>query len=708
MPDNVMPNANNNSSADVPNLGNKPPEIVMFSIADLFVPEWNPRKFMDEGEMLNLMAYREKGGQVPPIVIWKGVSQAPWAIISGQRRWIADQRLGKTHIAAILMDISLEEAKILAITSNEGVEIHWLDWVIAVEKLYDAQLEKSQDKLGVKLGVTGARINYALKVAKALTSASRELIVKQLNALGPKKAVSERPVLALANLNDPQLVEKALPVLLDRKMTEPVVKKLVEWVSKGNSPETFKSGKVKGEKGPAKAKHPAVDVDKLVELAQQAAREEDRKDPNTTYRDQLKATLAEVKAPYTNADMALVQPNQVARPEASQQVTQTISRREGLAILGQQIGKAVGGLTAGIKTGHSEDKLLKTVSHYFHKAGEWIVKKGWRWVYKISHHFAKGIANTMVPVRKFGHKHQSGRSTLPPIVPSILHWTVYTFSLLFFWWVVIEYVSVRWIPWLKPYLEWPFRFLAHQVFVALPALAWSWGTSHLVPAAVVIGLLALGIYYAFRVQPARMALLCALLFTGWYYGRTFAEERPSPQVTGISSPAGTQKVESLKVSNLQTFTPLNFQTASSTLPASSSSTLQTFTPSNFSTSLSPATASVASVSNRTPTAMPTDSTPLPASIVAASNTGGRDSSETASTPMKRAQAADPPATSTQKPEISSSTKPRSAVSNTSVNMTTPTPQKSKSNDALGQVAGSVAQQIGGDAVGSVAKKLFGL
>jgi ParB/RepB/Spo0J family partition protein len=147
----------------------------MLPTVDLYVPDWNPRKYIDEGEMQKLVAYRKNGGQVSPIWVWKGAGQAPWAIISGQRRWIADARLGKTHIAAIILDITLEEAMILAYASNTDSKPHWLESVTTIERLYKAQTKKSQDKLGAALGgVSGARVNLALKLAKGLNPASRD------------------------------------------------------------------------------------------------------------------------------------------------------------------------------------------------------------------------------------------------------------------------------------------------------------------------------------------------------------------------------------------------------------------------------------------------------------------------------------------------------------------------------------------------------
>jgi hypothetical protein len=115
----------------------------------------------------------------------------------------------------------------------------WLDWVLAIERISNDPSDPTQRELGDKFGVTHTRIGNALKVAGALTPSSRDILGKQVANSGSDSAVAERTILALAGLGDPQLVEKALPVVLDRKMTEAQAKRLVDWVKAGNEPSTF-------------------------------------------------------------------------------------------------------------------------------------------------------------------------------------------------------------------------------------------------------------------------------------------------------------------------------------------------------------------------------------------------------------------------------------------------------------------------------------
>src|ERR1700722_16717085 len=121
--------------------------------------------------------------------------------------------------------------------------MHWLDWVLAIERLSKGPTEPSNRKIADQLGFTHTRVNNAMKLAEALTPASRDLIGNTVSTLGPENTVSEVAVRALANLLTPEEVEKALPVMLEKQMVTKQAQSLAGWVKQGNPPETFGTAK---------------------------------------------------------------------------------------------------------------------------------------------------------------------------------------------------------------------------------------------------------------------------------------------------------------------------------------------------------------------------------------------------------------------------------------------------------------------------------
>ncbi len=268
--------------------------IVMIALADLFVPDWNPRKFIEEAKLLALMAYLQNGGEVPRPLVWKGSGKAPWAIIAGQMRCEAYRRLGWTHLKVEIMDITLEEAKNLANSSNEKADLFWLD---RYEGWENRMKEEFWDlsTLAVKMGVSDSETSRAMRILRVLNAHSRQLIRETLPdsvakgaQKGPKTVASipagdrahdfrpfsegpdgdpedpqstkfftsrqALPLTAFLSANPKEdegdlkaqaLAEKALPVMIARRMPEAQGRGLVKQMKAGGRPEDYDPQKTK-------------------------------------------------------------------------------------------------------------------------------------------------------------------------------------------------------------------------------------------------------------------------------------------------------------------------------------------------------------------------------------------------------------------------------------------------------------------------------
>ncbi len=161
----------------------KPPVVRMISLSDLVVPDWNPRKFKDPAEMRTLQAYMAKGGYIHRLLVWKGNGQAPYPIISGQRRFLAAGQLGWSQIECEELDITLEEAKIMAITSNAGAEVYWLDKYESWESVMKDHTDWTQDIWADKFGVEQQAVSRAKRLLTVLNGPARALIHDYMDKL---------------------------------------------------------------------------------------------------------------------------------------------------------------------------------------------------------------------------------------------------------------------------------------------------------------------------------------------------------------------------------------------------------------------------------------------------------------------------------------------------------------------------------------------
>ncbi|HTA76807.1 MAG TPA: ParB/RepB/Spo0J family partition protein [bacterium] len=262
--------------------------IIMLPLEQARVPAWNPRRFINEPALLRLMAFIQSGGQIPPIWLWKGTGNAPFDIISGQRRHEAYRRLGKTHIAAQIMDITLAEAIRLSLASNQDDKPHWLGEFEVVETYMSMDKTLTQGDLHRLLGWSRKRISHAVSLTSLLNPATRQLIeqsAKQSVTPGNTSrtdednsdetwVLTEKVACQLAPLaaNSDQMVaqdqaEKMISLITDGQLTSSQTKELVSHALSGKDlgefEPTVKVRKARTPSAKSPVKEPAPSDDKL-------------------------------------------------------------------------------------------------------------------------------------------------------------------------------------------------------------------------------------------------------------------------------------------------------------------------------------------------------------------------------------------------------------------------------------------------------------
>lgn len=162
-----------------------------------------------------------------------------YKLLGGHMRREAALSLGWGTLEALILDLSPEEAELEMILDNRIIELPWLDQYKIIERYKAKNPKMSQEEIGTHLGVDQVTISRALKTMKALNQASRDLVYSVCIKPGGKADGGKMVALALASLEDPEKVEQALKVALDRKLTEAQAKKLVEHVQASNPAVSF-------------------------------------------------------------------------------------------------------------------------------------------------------------------------------------------------------------------------------------------------------------------------------------------------------------------------------------------------------------------------------------------------------------------------------------------------------------------------------------
>ncbi len=352
-------------------------------------------------------------------------------------------------------------------------------------------------------------------------------------------------------------------------MTEAEVKKLVEWVKAGNSPETYGSTP----KTPKAKKAPGIPpeaLDKTAELAEQVGFAKGRGEDPKPAQDRLNAYLTEIKA--------------ISTPPKLEVPSHPVTSPKGFALLKQKFGdffKAVSkqdatangningpspsgdalaspketgtSTSSGSQQFHHSQKQSK-VANWFEKVGKRIVHFTWHKFVKYEHRFCKEIAKLAVP-EHYTNSHHKGSSRgffkdVTTLALTLLHWAVYWVCQFVFWWGLVMWPTSRFVPFLRPWFEWPFRFAARLLFVDCLGWLWPGALSHWGPALVAAALIWL-ILLARKAEPTRVWILFILLAAGWYYGRRWSEaplsvETPTSSEVSTPSPQSTPIADVVK------------------------------------------------------------------------------------------------------------------------------------------------------------------
>jgi len=203
-----------------------------------------------------------------------------YMVIGGHRRLAGAKLAGFETLDCVILDIAPEDTHLASLLDNSNVEMSWWDWDLAIEKEQKLHPKLTQRELADRLGISKSKVNRALKILAVIDSFTRGTIDCNLdkaplhgdvsvpardktpdeeNDLVPPRdktepvyEITESILLALTDLDDPDLMSLAIEIMIDFKMPAGSVKKVMEYVKNGGQPEDFdpkknSNGQNKGE-----------------------------------------------------------------------------------------------------------------------------------------------------------------------------------------------------------------------------------------------------------------------------------------------------------------------------------------------------------------------------------------------------------------------------------------------------------------------------
>ena len=176
-----------------------------------------PRKHFDFDELESLAQSIRQNGLLQPITVRKTESER-YELIAGERRLRAARLIGMVKIPAIVLNMDEKSSALFSILENlQRENLSFFEEAEAVERLL-LEYNMSQEDVAKKLGKAQSTISNKLRLLK---------LSPEMRLLIAKGGLTERHARAILTLKNDVLRERALGIILDRRLNVAESEKLI-------------------------------------------------------------------------------------------------------------------------------------------------------------------------------------------------------------------------------------------------------------------------------------------------------------------------------------------------------------------------------------------------------------------------------------------------------------------------------------------------
>lgn len=183
------------------------------------VPNPNqPRKRFDYDELEGLAQSIRQNGILQPITV-RQTDDGKFELVSGERRLRAARLVGLTKIPSIVTEVDNKKSAVFSLIENlQRQDLDFFEEAEAIDRLI-SDYGMSRDELSRKLGKAQSTLSNKLRLLKL-----PEEMRYQLSRAG----LTERHARALLQLEDDARRERALGIMIDRRLTVAESERLIE------------------------------------------------------------------------------------------------------------------------------------------------------------------------------------------------------------------------------------------------------------------------------------------------------------------------------------------------------------------------------------------------------------------------------------------------------------------------------------------------
>lgn len=187
---------------------------------DILPNRFQPRKYFDEEEILQLAESIKEHGVINPVIVRRLGDK--YELVAGERRYKANILAGNDDIPAIIMDVNDKESSEIAVVENiQRKDLNPVEEAISYKRSLDIGY-MTQEQLAQKMGKSQSYIANKIRLLKLSDEVQDALM---------KKEISERHARSLLKLTSLKQQNELLKRIIDERLT---VRKTDEEIEKMN------------------------------------------------------------------------------------------------------------------------------------------------------------------------------------------------------------------------------------------------------------------------------------------------------------------------------------------------------------------------------------------------------------------------------------------------------------------------------------------
>ena len=203
----------------------KPAGQVVLVPQESILPNPNqPRQRFDYDELEGLAQIIRQNGILQPITV-RPAADGKFELIAGERRLRAARLVGVTKIPAIVVDIDQKKSAVFSLLENlQRQDLDFFEEAEAIDRLL-TDYGMSQEEVGKKLGKAQSTLSNKLRLLR---------LPEEMRYQISRAGLSERHARALLTLDNDTLRQRALGIIIDRRLTVSESERLIEQMRSKN------------------------------------------------------------------------------------------------------------------------------------------------------------------------------------------------------------------------------------------------------------------------------------------------------------------------------------------------------------------------------------------------------------------------------------------------------------------------------------------